>query len=131
MADTSFGPRSRANARALLDAAESLGLHPGVIRTQVGGYLVPEEVAAIVLGVSEIEEGVNYDAPPAETTEVPEVPKTVETVEVEAPKRPAVNEPKDVWVTYATATGLSVPEDATKAEVIDLVKSAEAEEGTD
>lgn len=123
MADVPYGPRSKANARALLDAAAELGLHPGVVRTQAGGYLVPEEVVAIVVGVQHIEENHEYEPPPA--------PEVTPEAAVETPKRPAVNEPKDVWVNYATAINLTVAEDATKAEVIDLVKSAEAEEGTD
>lgn len=38
------GPRSAENARTLLALAEGLGLDPGVVRTTIGGYIVPESV---------------------------------------------------------------------------------------
>jgi hypothetical protein len=107
MTDAFYGPRSRANAQALLEAARALGLDARVVRTTLSGYLVPEAVLAHMEGVLEIEEGTVYPEPVA-------------------PKRPQVTENKATWAAYATHLGLEVTEDTTKADLIDMVKTAEA-----
>lgn len=113
MTDEFYGPRSRENARTLIEAAAVLGVDVRLVRTTTGGYLVPAEVLAFIRGTSHIEEGRVYDAP----------------------KRPGLNEKKEVWVEYATTVlGLDVAVDATKDAVIDLVKNheaAQAEKGSD
>lgn len=104
MADEFYGPRSRANAKALLDAAAVLGVDVRAIRTTQGGYLVPAEVLALVKGTSRIQEGVEYAAP----------------------TRPGINEKKEVWFEYATTVlGLDIAGDATKAAVVEAVKAFE------
>jgi hypothetical protein len=107
MTDAFYGPRSRANAQALLEAARALGLDARVIRTTMSGYLVPEAVLAHLKGVLEIEEDVVYPVP-------------------DEPKRPQVTENKATWFGYAALIGLSPSEDMTKADLIDMVKTAEA-----
>lgn len=132
MADEFYGPRSRANARALLRAAESLGLDPGVVRTVLGGYKVPSEVAAVVLGVEDIKEGVEYEAPDNPNPDVPGEGGTEEGGVPGEPdagdlKRPSQSDSKADWLAYATAKGLSVTEDNTKAEIVKAVQDSEKE----
>lgn len=115
MADGFYGPRSRANARLLIDTAKALGLSTRVVKTQMGGYSVPVEIIDAINADLEIKEEANE----VETTEE----------QGDQPKRPGQNDPKADWLTYAQATGLDVTEDSTKAEIIDAVKKAE--EGTD
>ena len=126
MADEFYGPRSRANARALLRAAESLGLDPGVVRTVLGGYKVPTEVAAIVHGVADIEEGVEYEAQTTEEGGTGEGSVPGEPVEEQA-KRPSQSDSKADWLAYATGKGLDVTDDNTKAEIVKAVQDSEKE----
>lgn len=42
--ETFVGPKNQPTARALLDAAEALGLEPHVVRAVKGGFIVPDEV---------------------------------------------------------------------------------------
>jgi hypothetical protein len=116
MADEFYGPRSRANARALLKAAESLGLPPTAVRTQAGGYLVPHEVAEIVHGVADIKPDTEYDG------ENPEE-KTSEE------KRPSQADSKADWLAFAQSKGLDVTDESTKAEIVEAVKNSEKENG--
>lgn len=69
MNEATYGPRSKANARLLLDAAAGLGYPSRVVKTSRGGYTVPQDVLDAALGVEKIEEGVFYPAqrPPAST----------------------------------------------------------------
>lgn len=138
MADVHYGPRSRANARALLEAAEGLGLPGEVVRTQTGGYLVPEEVVAVVQGVDHIEEGKEYEAPanpdpispepePVSPEPVAPEPEAKESQAQEEVKRPSQADSKAEWLAYALNKNLAVTEDNTKAEIVDAVKATEKE----
>lgn len=121
MADAFYGPRSRENARLLLDTAKEIGVHPREIRTQVGGYLVPEAVV----------DHINATLPDPE-----EHPDDEQggTQEGDVPgdtgmKRPSVADSKADWLAYAQeGLGLAVTDENTKAEIIEAVK---AEEETD
>ena len=53
-----YGPRTRENARALIEAAKTLGVDVRLIRTTAGGYMVPAEVMGLIKGVAHVEEGV-------------------------------------------------------------------------
>jgi hypothetical protein len=119
VSDTAFyGPRSRENARLLLDAAKALGVHPREIRTQVGGYIVPVKVVDHINGDTEETGEV------AEATEVDSVSPTKDE-----PKRPSTADSKAEWLAYAQdGLGLSVTDENTKAEIIEAVK---VEEETD
>lgn len=116
MTDVFYGPRSRSNARALLASAEALGLAASVVRTTMNGYLVPAALVESMESLSGIEEGKVYEVPSDEIG-----------LEGEAPARPNVNDSKADWSRYATAIGLSPAEDVTKADLIDMVKTAEKE----
>jgi len=64
-------PRSSAVARSLLDIAKSLGHEPGVVRTTIGGYYVPINVAKRYeegLGAQPEDESVVEDAVEAAST---------------------------------------------------------------
>lgn len=130
MADEFYGPRSRANARALLAAAESLGLHPGVVRTQAGGYLVPHEVAEIVLGLQDIKPDTEYEGEQkAEEQKVADgdTPEETKPEPVEETKRPSQADSKADWLAYAQSKGLDVTDDNTKAEIVKAVQDSEKE----
>lgn len=135
MADEFYGPRSRANARALLAAAESLGLHPGVVRTQAGGYLVPHEVAEIVLGLQDIKPDTEYEGEEQKVEETKPEPTTPEEQKapeatpepVEETKRPSQADSKADWLAFAQSKGLDVSDDNTKAEIVEAVKDSEKE----
>ena len=116
MADTFYGPRSRANAKALLDAATVLGLDARVVRTTQNGYLVPEEIVASLDTLSEIEEGVVYPVPEEVTGTTP----TEEPLE-----RPRGNFGRETWVAYAASIGVDVPEDASRDDIKALVEAKE------
>jgi len=58
--------RSRENARRLLAIARDLDLETSVVRTTDGGYLVPEDVAAVYDG-----QGSKEPEPKPEATEEP------------------------------------------------------------
>lgn len=102
MSDGFYGPRSRENARLLVDAAASLGVDKRLIRTQAGGYLVPVEVLDFINGEGEHE--------------------AEEKVEE---KRPSQADSKADWLAYAEGKGLSVTDENTKAEIVEAVKNAE------
>lgn len=110
MSEATYGPRSKANARLLLDAATALGYPSRVVRTWRGGYTVPQDVLDAALGVEEIEEGVEYPVPEIETpVAVPEPPRG----------GPAAS--RDVWIEYATYLGIEVADDDTRNEIIEKV----------
>lgn len=112
-----YGPRSRENARLLLDAANALGIHPREVRTQIGGYLVPEEVVDYINrdleDQGEVEEVVHEENVPVDTEHTPD--------------RPSTADPKADWLAYAQALGLDVTDENTKAEIVEAVKKAEEE----
>lgn len=127
MAEAFYGPRSRENARLLLDAAKALDIHPREVRTQVGGYLVPEKIVDYING--EAPEAPESDAESQGAAESTEVSDSG-TQEQEAPvKRPSVPDAKADWLEYAQHIDLDVTDDNTKAEIIEAVKKAE--EATD
>jgi len=126
MADAFYGPRSRENARLLLDTAKDLGLGPAVVRTQVGGYLVPEEV------VDKINEAVVAEAERLAAEEAEAEAERQRAVEEEEnakadseTKRPSQADSKAAWLAYAQAKGVEVTDENTKAEIVEAVKKAE------
>jgi hypothetical protein len=110
MTDAFYGPRSRANAAALLAAAAELGLDARVIRTTMSGYLVPDAVLERVKGLEDIEEGKTYPDP------------------AEAPERPRGNASLEVWATYARALGVEVTEEDTRDGLIAKVDALNKKE---
>lgn len=62
MSDVFVGGRGRDKAVLLLAAAEDLELPSRVVRTQTGGYLVPEEVAEAAGLTEESDSGVPADS---------------------------------------------------------------------
>lgn len=115
MTDVFYGPRSRANARALLDAVKVLGLDARVVRTTLNGYFVPEEVVASLDNLSHIEEGIVYPVPEENT------PPADEPVE-----RPRGNFGREAWAAYyATKFGTDAPEDASRDDIKALVEAKE------
>lgn len=126
MADAFYGPRSRENARLLLDTAASLGYGPEVIRTQVGGYLIPEDVSdALAKDIQETAALNEQALREAEEQEAEKEKEQVEEQKVEEVARPAQADPKADWLAYAQHKGLDVTEDNTKAEIVEAVKKAE------
>lgn len=126
MADAFYGPRSRENARLLLDTAKGLGLGPQVVRTQVGGYLVPEEV------VDKINEAVVAEAERLAAEEAEAEAERQRAAEEEEKakadsevKRPSQADSKADWLAYAQAKGVEVTDENTKAEIVEAVKKAE------
>lgn len=100
MADTFYGPRSKTNARMLLEAASSLGMHPRVVRTRSNGYVVPQEVLEAVLEVSDIKPGVEYPAPSPE------------------PPRAGAGSSRGAWSAYAESLGIDVQDDDTRNDIM-------------
>lgn len=128
MADNFFGPRSRHNARLLLDAAAALGVDPTTIRTQAGGYLVPQEILDLLAQAIPVEEGTEYPAPVEATPQEEVAPEaTTVTEEVAAPKRPGKNDSKATWEEYISTLGIAIPDGATKDDLFALVDTAEKE----
>lgn len=118
MNEATYGPRSRANARLLLEAAAGLGYSPRVVKTSRGGYTVPQDVLDAALGVEKIEEGVFYPAPP----EPPSVEPTEPLVTVEKPRG---NASREAWADYATSLGVSIDDDWSRDDIKNLVNEEE------
>jgi hypothetical protein len=84
-------PKSSATARALLDAAKSLGLEASVVRSTMGGYYVPVSVSkkyeTVSLGAQPEESAVEEDAGksdfPDDSWKVAEIKKWAEDHEVD------------------------------------------------
>jgi hypothetical protein len=113
-----YGPRSRANARLLIDAAIALGYPTSVVKTTRAGYNAPEAVIQAALGVSGIKEGVTYPAP-----------ENVPPGGAQALERPNNGASRAEWVAYAESVGIEVTADDTRN---GLVKKVDArKEGTD
>lgn len=124
MAD--FGPRSKANARLLLEAAKSLGYPSSVVKTSRVGYSVPQEVLDAALGVEKIEEGVFYPAPPEPSPESQE--DTSETVpEGETPtEKPRGNASREAWADYVSKTfDIEITDDLSRDDIKNLVNEEE------
>jgi hypothetical protein len=118
MAEVTYGPRSRDNARLLLDAAAALGYPSTVVKTGRGGYLVPQDVLDTALGVEKIEEGVFYPAPPETPSEgQEEAPVTVE--------KPRGNASREAWAEYAVSLGVHVGDDLSRDDIKNLVNEEE------
>lgn len=127
MADAFYGPRSRENARLLLDTAKGLGLGPEVVRTQAGGYLIPEAVSDAVAQRLQ-EEAAAIEAAEEAARAAEEEARVAAEAEKQAEeesKRPSQADSKADWLAYATSKGLDVTEDNTKAEIVEAVKKAE------
>lgn len=103
-----YGPRSRANARMLIDAAASLGHPSSVVKTTTTGYRVPRDVLEIALGVEKIQPDVEY----------PEPISTEEAPAIEEPPRAGPGSSRQAWVDYAAALGVAVEEHENRYDII-------------
>lgn len=106
-----YGPRSRENARLLLDAAEELGYPTSVVKTTRGGYNAPQDVVDTALGVDGIEEGKTYPAPDDEGQK--------------ALERPNNGASREDWKNYAESIGVEVVEDDKRDGIIEKVDAKE------
>lgn len=118
-----YGPRSRDNARLLLDTAKELGYPAIVVKTARGGYNAPEDVVQAVLGISAIEEGVTYPAPDEQSEDGTPVDENKE------PARPHNGASLKEWADYARHLGIEVTEDDKRDGLIEKVDALK--EGTD
>ena len=118
MNEVTYGPRSKANARILLEAAAALGYPSRVVKTSRGGYSVPQDVLDAALGVEKIEEGVFYPAPTEPLSEEP----TEASVTVEKPRG---NASREAWAEYATSLGVSIDDDWSRDDIKNLVNEEE------
>jgi hypothetical protein len=109
MANAFHGPRSKANAKALLDAAASLGYSSAVVRTTRTGYMAPQDVVEAVLGVAHIQEGVVYPAP---HTDPPKEPV----------EKPRGNGSRDAWAQYAASRGVEITDDLSRDDIKNMVE---------
>jgi hypothetical protein len=109
MDELTYGPRSRKNARALIDAAKDLGYATSVVRTSFAGYIAPRDVVERVAGVKDIEEGVTYPEPPKPVYEPP-APSGV----------PRGNASRKIWEDFAREVGV----DPEGLEYIELKRAA-------
>lgn len=119
MGDATYGPRSRENARLLLEAAAALGYSSSIVKTGRGGYVVPQDVLDAALGVEKIEEGVFYPAPPEPPSEEPT--EAIVTVD-----KPRGNASREAWVEYARAAfGIDIDDDLSRDDIKNLVNEEE------
>jgi len=136
MTSTAFhGPRSRENARLLLDAASALGYPSTVVKTTKGGYNAPQDVVDMALGVADIEEGKTYPAPDAGSDGVPvlttEVTKenAADAAKAEEIKtslvRPNNGASREEWKNYAESVGVEVTENDKRDGIIEKVDAKE------
>lgn len=113
-------PRNPDTARALLEAAESLDLEAGVVRTQQGGYIAPTEV------VEKYQATVGDDAGEVTTSEQLAEAQAAEAKTAEAGDDvPAKSASKGDWVAYAASQGYDESEGLTKDELIERYGAAE------
>lgn len=125
MTNDFYGPRSRENARLLLDAAEELGYPASVVKTARGGYNAPQDVVQRALGVFAIEEGVVYPAPEDAAPAAAEV-DSGNPARLERPNNGAS---RAEWVAYAESVGIEVTADDTRNGLVEKVDALT--EGTD
>jgi hypothetical protein len=111
MTSVSYGPRSQANARLLIDTAVSLGYPSSVVKTTVTGYRVPDDVLEAALGVGQVHEGVQYPPP----SQVPAA----------APDKPRGNASRDAFAEYAQTVGLPITEAMSRNDIRNLVNGKE------
>jgi hypothetical protein len=109
MANAFHGPRSKANAKALLDAAKILGYSSAVVRTTRTGYMAPQDVVETVLGVAHIQEGVEYPAPNPEPHK-------------ESLPKPRGNGSREAWAEYAASVGVQITDDLSRDDIKNLVE---------
>jgi hypothetical protein len=109
MVNAFHGPRSKANAKALLDAAKALGYSSAVVRTTRTGYMAPQDVVETVLGVAHIQEGVKYPAPDPEPHK-------------EALPKPRGNGSREAWAEYAASVGVQITDDLSRDDIKNLVE---------
>lgn len=99
MDELTYGPRSRKNARNLIEAAKELGYATSVVRTSFAGYIAPRDVVEHVMGVTEavkdIEEGVTYPEPSKAVQAAPETPAA-----------PRGNASRKIWEDFAREVGV-------------------------
>lgn len=112
--NTFYGPRSRENARLLLDAAAELGYPSTVVKTTKGGYTAPEDVVEMATGIAGIEEGETYPAPDGEQEE--------NKAPVERPNKGASREE---WKNYAESIGIEVVDDDKRDGIVEKVEAKE------
>lgn len=137
--------RSRENARAALAAAEAAGFEPSSVRTQQGGYLLPEKALEFlelegddsVEVVTDDSDGEEADGETTETgeaatettsetetttevvTEVPEVVEVPEIVEVPQPPKSGSGSGEEAWIAWAKdAKGYDPAEGLSRNEII-------------
>jgi hypothetical protein len=118
MADVTYGPRSKANATMLVNAARDLGYPTSVVKTTRGGYKVPEDLLDAALGVQDIQEGVVYPAPDENVSEG----------QTDAPaedEKPRGNASREAWADYAKAHGIDVGDDLSRDDIKNLVNEEE------
>lgn len=118
------GPRSRENARLLIDAAKALGYPTSVVKTTRGGYNAPADVVEAALGVANIEEGVTYPAPDEPKDEAPK-----DSGETERLERPNNGASLKEWSDYAKSVGVDVTDEDTRNGLIE--KTDALTKGTD
>lgn len=119
-----YGPRSKRNARLLVNAARELGYPTSVVKTTMGGYNAPDAVVNEALGVEEIKEGVEYPAPSPEPASIPVPEPDPEPVQETAPKVkcPKGNASRGAWAAYAQSLGVTVDDRMTRNQIRDLAK---------
>ncbi len=132
MATSYYGPRSRENARALLDAAKALGYPTSVVKTTRGGYNAPTDVVESVMGVAAIQPNTVYPAP----DEIPVLenddtinPDTAIEVKAEVLERPNNGASFPAWADYAKSVGIEVTDEDTRNGLIAKVDALK--EGSD
>lgn len=118
MNEVTYGPRSKANARLLLEAAAALGYPSRVVKTGRGGYVVPQDVLDTALGVEQIEEGVFYPAPPEPPSQEQEDAPVVD-------EKPRGNASREAWADYAKTLGIHVGDDLSRDDIKNLVNEEE------
>lgn len=118
MENTFHGPRSKANAQALLGAAKRLGYPATVVRTTRSGYLAPQDVVDGALGVEHIKEGVEYPAP----SPAPSEPPSWNWPHAEAIPKPRGNGSREAWAEYAEAQGVEITDDLSRDDIKNLVE---------
>lgn len=132
-----FGPRSKENARRLLALADELGIDQTLIRTTVGGYLIPDEIEDALVAeaveravvaesqiVADLKTAIEIvDATVAEVNKEEVVEALIAATE--PVERPAGNASREAWATYAASTGVGFDEDATRNQIIALVDEKE------
>lgn len=114
--NTFYGPRSRENARLLLDAAKELGYPSSVVKTTTGGYNAPEDVVEMASGADGIEEGKTYPAPDGQEQEQ-EQDTTLE--------RPNKGASREEWKNYAESIGVEVVDDDKRDGIVEKVEAKE------